>query len=347
MRGRLRCRTLFSQGLDPDGGHDLRRDRTSGPATGSGCIGTTPPEVYYVFAGAGIVSLDGREIAVKAGSAVFIPGMAEHGIRQTGNEILRLFYAFPVNSFDGVEYSVQRGGARVRRRRAVGRPRRLASADRVAIAPLPDLRRSRDAARALMSMSLRPLRGRARPRMRHLHLCCKVYTFPEIGKPPGVWCKHCTPGKGCAIHDDLPDQCRRVLLPVDDRRDHAGRVAAGPGAVRAVRLSDERLRLRSGRSRLARRVAAGRPTIDGLRAMAKTLLEQRRHLLMFVGDQATLVMPDEDVPLGQDDGRRQFPHRAGLRPERADLAGDEGLSLRPQRSGPAAAPGPNGARALI
>ena len=35
---------------------------------------------------------------------MFIPGMAEHGIRQTGNEILRLFYAFPVDSFDGVEY---------------------------------------------------------------------------------------------------------------------------------------------------------------------------------------------------------------------------------------------------
>ena len=50
------------------------------------------------------MSLDGREIPVKAGSAVFIPGMAEHGIRQTGTEVLRLFYAFPVDSFDGVEY---------------------------------------------------------------------------------------------------------------------------------------------------------------------------------------------------------------------------------------------------
>jgi hypothetical protein len=35
-----------------------------------------------------------------------------------------------------------------------------------------------------------------------------------------------------------------------------------------------------------------------LRAMAKTLLEQRRHVIMFVGDQATLVMPDEALPLG-------------------------------------------------
>jgi hypothetical protein len=36
--------------------------------------------------------------------AVFIPGMAEHGIRQTGTELLRLFYGFPVDSFDSVEY---------------------------------------------------------------------------------------------------------------------------------------------------------------------------------------------------------------------------------------------------
>jgi hypothetical protein len=33
--------------------------------------------------------------------------------------------------------------------------------------------------------------------------------------------------------------------------------------------------------------------------MAKTLLEQRRHVIMFVGDQATLVMPDEALPLGR------------------------------------------------
>jgi hypothetical protein len=40
------------------------------------------------------------------------------------------------------------------------------------------------------------------------------------------------------------------------------------------------------------------PYFDALRAMAKTLLEQRRYVIMFVGDQATLVMPDEVLPLG-------------------------------------------------
>jgi hypothetical protein len=32
--------------------------------------------------------------------------MAEHGIRRTGNGILHLFYAFPVDSFDGAELSL-------------------------------------------------------------------------------------------------------------------------------------------------------------------------------------------------------------------------------------------------
>jgi mannose-6-phosphate isomerase-like protein (cupin superfamily) len=103
VRGRLRWRTLFSQGLtDTDA---LTCGVTElGRGDWLGLHRHAPAEVYYVFAGAGFVSLEGREIAVKAGSAVFIPGMAEHGIRQTGDEVLRLFYAFPVDSFDGVEY---------------------------------------------------------------------------------------------------------------------------------------------------------------------------------------------------------------------------------------------------
>lgn len=103
VRGRLRWRTLFSNGLTPTAGMTCGVTELW-PGDWLGLHRHAPAEVYYVFAGAGVVSLDGREIAVKAGSAVFIPGMAEHGIRQTGNETLRLFYAFPVDSFDEVEY---------------------------------------------------------------------------------------------------------------------------------------------------------------------------------------------------------------------------------------------------
>lgn len=103
VRGRVRWRTLFSRGAT------LTTEMTCGvaefqPGDWLGLHRHAPAEVYYVVAGAGLMSLGGREIPVRAGSAVFIPSMAEHGIRQTGSEILRLFYVFPVDSFDSVEY---------------------------------------------------------------------------------------------------------------------------------------------------------------------------------------------------------------------------------------------------
>jgi mannose-6-phosphate isomerase-like protein (cupin superfamily) len=103
VRGRLRWRTLFSRGLTQTAGMTCGVTEL-GPGDWLGLHRHAPPEVYHVFAGAGILSLEGREVPVSAGSAVFIPGMAEHGIRQTGNEVLRLFYAFTVDSFDTVEY---------------------------------------------------------------------------------------------------------------------------------------------------------------------------------------------------------------------------------------------------
>jgi mannose-6-phosphate isomerase-like protein (cupin superfamily) len=108
VRGRLRWRTLFSQGLTETAGMTCGMTEL-GRGDWLGLHRHAPHEVYYVFAGAGIVSLDGREIPVEAGSAVFIPGMAEHGIRQTGHEVLRLFYAFPADSFDSVEYLFSAG----------------------------------------------------------------------------------------------------------------------------------------------------------------------------------------------------------------------------------------------
>jgi hypothetical protein len=39
-------------------------------------------------------------------------------------------------------------------------------------------------------------------------LCCKVLDVPELLKPPGEWCKHMTPGHGCAMHSVRPFVCR-------------------------------------------------------------------------------------------------------------------------------------------
>ena len=108
VRGRIRWRTLFSKGGTPTEGVTCGVAELK-PGDWLGLHRHAPPEIYYVFAGAGVIRLEGKEVAVKAGSAVFIRGMAEHGIRQTGAEVLRFFYGFPVDSFDTVEYLFSAG----------------------------------------------------------------------------------------------------------------------------------------------------------------------------------------------------------------------------------------------
>ena len=103
VRGRIRWRTLFSRGGTPTDGITCGVAELS-PGDWLGLHRHAPPDVYYVLAGTGVVTLNGVETPVKAGSAVFIPGIAEHGIRQTGVEPLRFFYGFPVDSFDSVQY---------------------------------------------------------------------------------------------------------------------------------------------------------------------------------------------------------------------------------------------------
>ncbi len=61
-------------------------------------------ELYYILAGAGIVTIAGEDYLVRPGSAVFIPSGAEHGARNTGTDLLRLLYVFSARSFTDVTY---------------------------------------------------------------------------------------------------------------------------------------------------------------------------------------------------------------------------------------------------
>ncbi|KAJ5083655.1 hypothetical protein N7456_013082 [Penicillium angulare] len=64
----------------------------------------TQPEIYYIIEGEGEVTIDGEKSRVTAGSTVFIPGDAEHGIVNIGKGELRWFYVFAVGSFEDVVY---------------------------------------------------------------------------------------------------------------------------------------------------------------------------------------------------------------------------------------------------
>ena len=62
------------------------------------------PEIYLILEGTGILMLDGKESAVTAGTAVFIPGNAEHALRNESDADLKLLYVFPTGRFGDVVY---------------------------------------------------------------------------------------------------------------------------------------------------------------------------------------------------------------------------------------------------
>lgn len=109
VKGRIAWWTLFSGDRTPTAA------LTAGVAElePGGWLGLhrhAPAEIYYVLEGRGIVTLDGVEHEVSAGSAVFIPGNVEHGSRNPGDAPLRVLYAFAADSFAEVEYRFSESG---------------------------------------------------------------------------------------------------------------------------------------------------------------------------------------------------------------------------------------------
>ncbi|OMQ16756.1 cupin [Modestobacter sp. VKM Ac-2676] len=103
VRGKVSFRVLFSQDRTPTAA--LYTGLTEMPPGGwLGLHRHTATEVYHLVEGHGVVVLDGVEHPVAAGSAIFVPGDVEHGIRNTGNGPLRFVYAFPTDSFEDVRY---------------------------------------------------------------------------------------------------------------------------------------------------------------------------------------------------------------------------------------------------
>lgn len=67
-------------------------------------------EIYHVISGRGIVTIDGEEHEVGKGSVVFIPGNAEHGIRNVEEGELSWLYVFGADGFEEVVYRFDEDG---------------------------------------------------------------------------------------------------------------------------------------------------------------------------------------------------------------------------------------------
>jgi len=109
VRGDVSFQVLFSADRTPTS--SLYTGLTElAPGGWLGLHGHTQAEVHHLVEGSGVVVLDGVEHPVVAGSAVFIPGDAEHGIRNTGEGTLRFVYAFATDAIDDVVYRFSADG---------------------------------------------------------------------------------------------------------------------------------------------------------------------------------------------------------------------------------------------
>jgi quercetin dioxygenase-like cupin family protein len=68
-----------------------------------------PPEIYFALEGAALVTIEGVERTLSAGAAAFIPGNARHGIRNPFDRTFKIFYVFPADRFDEIEYKFVQG----------------------------------------------------------------------------------------------------------------------------------------------------------------------------------------------------------------------------------------------
>ncbi|KAF2846028.1 RmlC-like cupin [Plenodomus tracheiphilus IPT5] len=71
-------------------------------------------ELYYITSGTGVVTIDGVETVIRKGSVVFIPGDAEHGVKNTGQEKLEWLYVFAADGFGDIVYRFRGGGEKAK-----------------------------------------------------------------------------------------------------------------------------------------------------------------------------------------------------------------------------------------
>ena len=129
-------------------------------------------------------------------------------------------------------------------------------------------------------------------------MCCKVYQIAALDKPEGRWCPHCAIGRGCRIYDERPEQCRdfHCIWLQDESMPQEWKpeickmvlsiypstgfiyVQVDPGTPFAWRKE---------------------PYFSQLKVMAERLLRDRRHVLVFVNRDATLIMPTGPVTIGK------------------------------------------------
>ena len=129
-------------------------------------------------------------------------------------------------------------------------------------------------------------------------LCCKVMRVPELNKPSGTLCTHALPGKGCAIREHRPRSCRTFFCGwrLDPNIDSLWK----PEICGFVLTIDVRY------ASMFAMVDPARPNAWRMQPYhgrmrewsARAFQEDKRIVAQVAGGEATVILPDRDVPIG-------------------------------------------------
>ena len=126
-------------------------------------------------------------------------------------------------------------------------------------------------------------------------LCCKVMAIEALAKPAGTWCRHCKPGRGCAIYAERPGECVdfACLWLINDLLDERWKPSR---SKLVVTTSDDGVEIRCdpGTPNAWRKP----PYTDDIRAWAEEGERNDMTVLVIVGQRMTLVTPEREFDLG-------------------------------------------------
>lgn len=128
-------------------------------------------------------------------------------------------------------------------------------------------------------------------------LCCKVFRIVEVDSPPGRWCRHCAPGRGCTIHDTRPQVCRGFFCQWFYQ--------PGLGPEWKPDKSKMVLNLELDGQRLAAHVDASTPGAwrrspyyEVLKRWSAEAVANHRQVSVWIGQHCIVILPDQDIDLG-------------------------------------------------
>jgi hypothetical protein len=134
-------------------------------------------------------------------------------------------------------------------------------------------------------------------------LCCKLMQVAELDKPSDRWCPHVLQGKGCGIYAERPQSCHNFLC----------------GYLSTAALSDAwyparcKIVLSASDGGITALIDRSRPDVwrqapyyEQFKSWSRVGSPKGRIMLVRIGRRAIVVLPDEDVDLGEVDPSDAF-----------------------------------------